>query len=65
LSAAATSSTAASTTLTTLASGRCGTATGSTSGAGGRTALLPRRGLNGNYHLHKNENGKNRCQSND
>jgi hypothetical protein len=33
--------------------------------AGGRATLLPCRGLNGNDHLHKYEDGKNDCQGND
>jgi hypothetical protein len=64
-----TSSTATATTASTLAAlaRRCCAAARSatTSCTDGRAALLARWGLNGNNHLHKYEDGKTRCQSND
>jgi hypothetical protein len=65
LRTASAATTTASTTLAAL-SGRCCASTGSTTSCtDGRTALLARWGLNGNNHLHKYEDGKTRCQSND
>jgi hypothetical protein len=63
LATASAAPTAASgTTLSGLCCATCGRATSRT---GGRTALLPRGGLNGNDYLHQYQRCKNHCQGND
>jgi hypothetical protein len=64
---ATTTTTAATTALSALStlSGRRRSGTATPLCSGSRATLLPRRGLNGNDHLHKYEDGKNDCQGND